>query len=61
MARYNLKQLWTKACEHDGIEPSNTFVVFSKANPWAKKYNKLFLLLVQRYEVVTHYEEVKHA
>ena len=41
MATYNLKQLWAKACEHDGIEASSTFVVFSKTNPWAKKYNNL--------------------
>jgi hypothetical protein len=34
-----IKQLWQKACEHDGITPDSKFVVFSDANPWAKKYN----------------------
>jgi hypothetical protein len=41
MATYNLKQLWAKACEHDGIEPTSMFVVFSKDNKWAEKYNNL--------------------
>jgi hypothetical protein len=41
MATYNLKQLWIKACEQDGIDPSSKFVVFSKDNRWAKKYNDL--------------------
>ena len=45
MATYNLKQLWTKACKHDGIAPTSTFVVFSKSNPWAKKYNTLAYLI----------------
>lgn len=41
MATYNLKQLWIKACEFDGIETTAVFAVFSKANPWAKKYSNL--------------------
>ena len=38
---YSLKQLWTKACEQDGIDPDSKFVVFSKDNKWAEKYNNL--------------------
>lgn len=30
---------WKRACEHDGIEPSARFVVFSDDNPHAKAYN----------------------
>lgn len=44
MATYSLKQLWIKACEHDGIEPNSVFAVFSKKNPWAKKYSTLAYL-----------------
>jgi hypothetical protein len=47
MAVYTLRQLWIKACEQDGIEPSSKFVVFSKNNRWAKKYNTLALLISQ--------------
>lgn len=47
MATYTLKDLWIKACKHDGIEPSSKFVVFSKDNPWAKKYNRFALLIAQ--------------
>jgi hypothetical protein len=45
--KHTLKQLWIKACEHDSIEPSSKFVVFSKDNRWAKKYNTLALLISQ--------------
>lgn len=41
MTSYNLKQLWKLACEFDKIDPESKFVVFSKSNPWAKKYNDL--------------------
>ena len=47
MATYTLKDLWIKACKHDGIEPDSKFVVFDKANPWAVKYNRLALLIAQ--------------
>jgi len=47
MKTYNLKQLWTKACEQDDIDPASKFVVFSKGNKWAKKYNTLALLISQ--------------
>ena len=43
--KYTVKQLWNKACEHDGISPNALFVVFSESNPWAKKYNQLLLLM----------------
>lgn len=33
------KDLWNKACDHDGIDRDAKFVVFSKDNPWAKRYN----------------------
>ena len=48
MATYTLKDLWIKACEQDGIEPSSKFVVFSKDNRWAKKYNN-FVYFTQLY------------
>ena len=41
---YTLKDLWNKACEHDGIEANSKFVVFSKDNPWMAKYNTLLNL-----------------
>ncbi len=47
MAAYTFKQLWIKACEQEGIEPSSKFVVFSKDNRWAKKYNALARLISQ--------------
>ncbi len=47
MATYTLKDLWIKACEADGIDPDSKFVVFSKDNRWAKKYNTLALLISQ--------------
>ena len=45
MATYTLKDLWRKACEHDGIDPTSKFVVFSKDNPWIAKHNRLMCLL----------------
>jgi hypothetical protein len=45
VATYTLKDLWRKACEHDGIDPTSKFVVFSKDNPWIVRYNNLMLAL----------------
>ena len=45
MATYTLKDLWRKACEHDGIAPSSKFVVFSNDNPWIVRYNNLMLAI----------------
>ena len=28
-------EMWILACEHDGIDPSSMFVVFSDDNPYA--------------------------
>ena len=47
MTTYTLRDLWIKACQHDSIEPSSKFVVFSTGNRWAKKYNTLALLISQ--------------
>jgi hypothetical protein len=47
MTTYTLRDLWIKACELDGIDPTSKFVVFSKDNRWAKKYNTLALLISQ--------------
>lgn len=44
MERYTLKDLWIKACEFDGIAPNSKFVVWSKENHWARKYNTLLFL-----------------
>ena len=34
--RNTIKAVWTKACEHDGIDPAASFIVFSEDNPFAK-------------------------
>lgn len=44
-----IRQLWIKACEFDGISPNDKFVVFSKANPWAKKYNTAVGLMLKSF------------
>ena len=31
--------IWLKMCEHDGIDPTATFVVFSDDNPYKVFYN----------------------
>ncbi len=37
-----VRQLWAKCCEHDGIEPSAKFVVWSDDNPYVKFYNQAY-------------------
>ena len=37
----NLIEQWRKACEHEGIDPTSMFVVFSDDNPYIKEYNRL--------------------
>ena len=37
---YNIKELWRKACKHDGIPEDSSFVVFSEDNPYLTDYNK---------------------
>ena len=32
--RATVHEFWVKACEHDGIPPSSSFVVFSENNPY---------------------------
>jgi hypothetical protein len=34
-----VKRLWRKACQHEGIDPKEKFVVFSNDNPFNKDYN----------------------
>jgi hypothetical protein len=34
------RHFWTKACEHDGIDPSSMFAVLSSENPWAELVNR---------------------
>jgi hypothetical protein len=41
---YTLRDLWVKACQHDGIDPEGKFVVFSIDNPWMAKYSTLMAL-----------------
>ncbi len=38
--RKQTKALWIKACKYDKINPKSSFVIFSKDNPFTKKYNK---------------------
>lgn len=33
------KRLWTLACEHDGITPTGSFVIFSNDNPYTEAHN----------------------
>ncbi len=35
-----VRQLWERACEHDGIPPDSVFVVFSDNNPYVPYHNK---------------------
>ncbi len=37
---FKIKELWKKACKHDGINPAAKFVVFSLSNPFIQKYNE---------------------
>ncbi len=30
------RRIWKQACEHDGIDPASSFVVFSDDNPYVK-------------------------
>lgn len=30
------RSAWRKACEHDGIDPNSSFVVFSDDNPYTR-------------------------
>ena len=59
MATYTFKQLWIKACEHDGIEPTSKFVIFTKDNPWAKKYNTLAVLISQAPVLPAQYKNLR--
>ncbi len=34
-AEFTRRRLWRRACAYDGIDPSTSFVVFSKENPYA--------------------------
>jgi hypothetical protein len=61
MATYTFKDLWRKACEYDGIEPTSKFVVFSKGNPWARKYNTLACLISQTPVLPSRYSEAPRA
>jgi hypothetical protein len=35
-----VKNLWTKMCAHDKLDPKSNFVVFSDTNPFAVEYNE---------------------
>ncbi|MBI4201192.1 MAG: hypothetical protein HY531_02755 [Chloroflexi bacterium] len=35
-----VRQLWVKACEHDGIPPDSRFVVFSEDDPYTPYHDK---------------------
>lgn len=50
MPTYTLRELWVKACEHDGIDPESKFVVFTQDNPWMRKYNTLAGLILDAKE-----------
>ena len=44
------KELWNKACDHDGIERTSKFVIFFDNNPWAAKYNEAMGAFMERME-----------
>ena len=44
VAQNELKKLWVKACEYDGIDQDESFVCFSQDNPHMIQYNKLMSL-----------------
>lgn len=37
--RAAVRQLWLKACEHDGVPSDSQFVVFNDDNPYMPFYN----------------------
>lgn len=43
-----LQNLWRKACEWEGIDPSTRFAVFSPNNNYANFYNALARSLAAR-------------
>lgn len=42
-----LQNLWRKACEAEGIDPSAKFVVFSPNNNYANLHNALMLSVMR--------------
>ena len=38
--RATIRQLWSKAREHDGVEPESFVVVFSESNPYVPFLDK---------------------
>ena len=38
--RFTVRRCWKSMCEHDGIDPGASFVVFSDDNPFQPYYNK---------------------
>lgn len=39
---FKCKRLWRRACEHDGIDPKESFVAFSDNNPFVREYEAAF-------------------
>ena len=39
-----IRRLWILACQYEGIDPSSSFVVFSKVNPFIERHDTLIRL-----------------
>ena len=35
-----VRRIWTQACQHDGLDPKGSFVVFSDTNPYVKWHGR---------------------
>ena len=46
----DIKALWNKACDYEGIDRESKFVIFSDDNPWAVKYNEAMGAFMERME-----------
>ena len=57
----SVASLWGAACEHDSIDPTSRFVVFSATNPYAAGYNSAMgRLLELRHKSVTVTDECRN-
>ena len=50
---HTVRQLWCKMCEHDGIEPNASFVIFSDDNPYQRFHDAA---MNQYFEAVSQYQ-----
>jgi hypothetical protein len=46
--KVKVREVWVKACEHDGIDADETFVCLSPDNPFLPEYDSL----MRKYQLV---------